>query len=267
VELALDFLDEWSKIQGDRTGTPHAIICHLHRVKIDANRNRANATDAGPEMHGDVAWQTYHNGIASAIQKAIQSFGFAMVVDLHGQSHRPATELGYLLTTEDLQATDEVLDQFGPELYTKCSIGSLAHPKGHTAGPMTRKSCMTLSQVVRGQQSLGGLMETAGFKCIPSPNLLRPLQDETYFWGAFTCARYSRGLHWKAEKSEPEDLEVGASFDAGSRRVVAVQVEVETAVRSDPVQRTKFAAALAFAEFLTLHFGLETLAQRGGVTS
>ena len=204
------------------------MICLLHRTKIDANRSRTAATEPsaqdGPPNPADHVWISYHGRIAAAVRAALASHGRYLLADLHGQSHRPATELGYLLTTDDLQLPDDLLDA-DPALVHKCSLGSLAHnlPLGSAA---TRPP--TLSQLVRGPFSLGALIGSRwdGAACLPSPECRRPQPGETYFWGAYTCAAHSRGLGWAAGATTAEDRAVGAAHDAALRLGAAVQIEV-----------------------------------------
>jgi hypothetical protein len=212
-------------------GFPHVVICLLHRTKIDANRSRLTATEPtaqdGPPNGADDVWVAYHGRIDAAAKSALASHGKVLLADLHGQSHRPATELGYLLTTDDLQLSDEQLDG-DPALANKCSLGALVSPPGSTEGRSP-----SLSQLVRGPHSLGALIgeQLYGAACLPSPTCPRPQPGETYFWGAYTCAAHSRGIGWAAGATTDEDRAIGAAHDAALRRGAAVQIEVRCARR------------------------------------
>lgn len=169
--------------------------------------------------------QTQRTTFGWLITVVLTQHGKVLLADLHGQSHRPATDLGYLLTTDDLQLSDEHLDA-DPALANKCSLGSLASTPGSANGRSP-----SLSQLVRGPHSLGALISARwdGAPCLPSPPCPRPQPGETYFWGAYTCAAHSRGIGWAAGAATDEDRTVGASPDAALRRGAAVQIEVHAA--------------------------------------
>ena len=78
---------------------PHVIFCNLKRSKLDANRNISVAAQGNNEA--EKVWHDYHRFIKEA--KRVEGEG--VVIDLHGQSHlKNSTELGYLLTREQLNA-------------------------------------------------------------------------------------------------------------------------------------------------------------------
>ena len=231
IDLAHDILLQWSKQEPECSfyGLPHVVICLLNRTKIDANRSRGAATEPpplnGPLNPADGVWVAYHDRIAAAARAALSSHGRVLIADLHGQSHRAASELGYLLTTDDLQLTDEQLDA-DPVLASKCSLGALTRPANSAVSDAG--SLPSLSNIVRGPLSLGALIASRwdGAACVPSPSHPRPHPGETYFWGAYTCAAHSRGLGWATGATMDEDRAVGAAHDAALRRSAAVQIEV-----------------------------------------
>ena len=78
---------------------PHIIISYLKRSKLDPNREIVEAAQGDPLA--ETAWGEYHGFIEEAKKKE----GLGLVIDLHGQSHlKNSTELGYLLTREQLNA-------------------------------------------------------------------------------------------------------------------------------------------------------------------
>jgi len=168
------------------SGKPHLIITHLNRVKCDVNRSLESCCDGDPGAQA--VYSEYHSSVRQAIEAAVRAHGFCHLFDIHGQSHRDALELGYLLSTSDLQQSDESIDADGAQL-AKCSVQGL----------WKREPCCgsTLSAVVRGQDSLGSLLERAGVRTMPSSAQPHPTfasKCETYFWGAFTTVCYGRAL-------------------------------------------------------------------------
>jgi len=205
---------------------PHVIILHLNRVKLDVNRP-ATCCDGDPTAMQ--AYTTYHACVKAALSSACELHGFAHLFDVHGQSHREAVELGYLLTSSDLNRSDEEIDE------------EMMQGKKHSLqGLWSRQSCCkaTLSEVVRGSSSLGALLENGGCPCTPSPS--SPSPSGTYFWGAYTTRCYGQELN--------------------NPSITATQVEPPIKIRSDHESMDRFAQifAVACAAFVDTHLRLRT---------
>jgi hypothetical protein len=70
IELAVELFEALSNqctTNPDHVKVPHLILCHLKRVKIDANRGIADATNR--QNIADEAWYEYHNFIEIAKRK------------------------------------------------------------------------------------------------------------------------------------------------------------------------------------------------------
>ena len=167
--LAIDLAGEVRRQFGAK---PHVILCHLHRKKVDCNRDALTGTGGDP---GALAtWRAFHE----AIGKARAAAGRGLFLDLHGHSHpAPKVEIGYLLTPEQLRET-------GP------AFSALARVSGIAA--MANTSPGTFESLVRGPLSLGGLLESAGYPSVPSPTSPDP-GEEPYFRGGYNTARYRTG--------------------------------------------------------------------------
>lgn len=175
-ELARAVADE-IKRRTDRQA--HLIICHLHRSKLDANREIVEA--AMGNSLAEKAWHEHHAFISEACAKAAQEFGLAFLIDLHGHSHPvPRLELGYLHSVDDLKVSDSALNV--PEMAARGSLAALA-----------KKTSLTYSELLRGPESLGAYLEKQGFLSAPSPSL--PAPSEPFFRGGYTIS-----FHCKAEK-------------------------------------------------------------------
>jgi len=227
---------------------PALVASLLHRRKLDANRPKAEAA-AGNEL-AEAAWTEYHAALASELRQAVVAHGVALLLDIHGQSHRPATELGYVLSSADLRLLDGELD------HKATSLAALHH---------LRPGAVPLSELIRGSASLGALLERVGFACTPSPGQPCPVTEEAfaeavaqglppprYFPGNYTTRRYGSPGVVPADENPLSPAEVGA----WAGRVAAIQVEAERLVREES-NRKAFAAALrdAAMEFLALHAG------------
>lgn len=152
----------------------HLIISNLHRGKLDPNREIEEAAQGSAVAQK--AWNEYHGFIAQACAATVKKYGVAFFIDLHGQSHPDVRiELGYQHSAKDLAASDEQLN--GPSYIAKSSIQLIA------------KQCQEpYSQLVRGPDSLGALLEKKGFLAAPSPRM--PSPQEPFFTGGYTVRRY-----------------------------------------------------------------------------
>ena len=156
---------------------PHLIISHLHRSKLDPNREVIEAAQGNAIAIR--AWEEYHGFIEKTRQAVIKKHGIAFLIDMHGQSHKgERVELGYLHTPTEIAQSAEVLNS--PGFIAKSSIALLV-----------KKSQLHYSQLLYGEQSIGGLLAASGYRCTPSPQM--PVPDEPYFKGGYTTARHCTG--------------------------------------------------------------------------
>lgn len=212
-----------------RFGTwPHVIINRLHRDRLDANRDSAEAT-CGSRVAAE-AWREFHRFIELARSAEVARSGRAFYIDLHGHGHSIARlELGYLLPSAVLNLPDSILDG-------SASVSSI---RTMTIGSAERR----LSELVRGPSSLGSIFSGLGYRSVPSAADPSPGSAD-YFSGGYNTARH------------------GCS-DGG--QVCGVQIEAHfTGVRDTGSNRTLFARAIAeaVAAFLRLNWNLEVAAGR-----
>ena len=209
----------------ERTGCwPHIIFNKLHRRKLDANRDIAEAADGNPDA--ELAWNEFHIFVETAKNQLLPSFGKGFYIDLHGHGHAiQRLELGYLLSQTELQLPDNVLD--GPAYVNQSSIRYLA---GDNALDLTH------AELLRGPLSLGSLIAQRGYPATPS--LADPFPDsgEDYFNGGYNTARHS-------------------SYQNG--RLDGVQIECNRhGVRDSMHNVLRFADSLSVTllEYLSLHY-------------
>lgn len=240
------------------------VVLRLERTKIDSNRPRKTCCEGHETTLA--AWEAYHGWIAEAAQSCVERFGFCLVLDLHGQSHRTGvTELGYLVNTDSLLLSDEALDEAAPV----SSVGTFL--RSSARGPAVKPG--GLSALVRGSTSLGGYLEEGGFQCTPSPRQPRPVDaavleasraagvdaavdktatgapavsaaDVTYFWGGYAARRYGApGTVPKHASPLPEDAR-----KSWAKHVAAIQLETSwLGVRDGPAQQRAFGKQLCWA--------------------
>jgi N-formylglutamate amidohydrolase len=210
----------------EKTGrSPFLIITHVHRKKLDTNRDVLEAAQDDPAATR--AWEEYHQFIDEAKRDVAAAFGAGLMVDLHGhRAERKWVELGYLLTEAQLALPDDSLNE--PDVASGASIGSLVAISGRS-----------LSELLRGPSSLGALFEAEGYEAVPSPSNPHP-GGEHYFSGGYNTERHG-------------------SLDGG--RIVAVQMETPwRTVRDSKTLRGQFAraAARALNRFLEIHFSSQS---------
>lgn len=222
--LAFELTDAIARRTGAR---PHLIVCHLKRNKVDCNRDALTGTGGNPKALA--TWRAFHE----AIGKARAAAGHGLFLDLHGHSHPLGrVELGYLLSTEQLQETGSAIEALAP-------ASSLAKLAARGRG--------SFDELLRGPESLGGLLESAGYAAVPSPKTPYP-GDEPYFRGGYNTARYRTGG-------------TGDGF-------FSLQVECpRPGVRDTPENRARFAEVFAgvLETWLERQAGIRLREQGGGV--
>lgn len=201
---------------------PYVIVCHLSRTKLDAGADSVSGAQGNAEALQ--AWVEYHGFIENAKKEVNASFGRGLFLDLHGHSHPDMRmELGYLLTWVELQQPDATLNR--AEYRDRSSIRALA-----------TRSSLSFAELVRGPNSLGGMLNRAGFAAVPSPQIPTP-GTEAFFSGGYSVTRH--GSLW------------GGAIDA-----ILFEVYREDLRASETTAR-EFGEALEpiLAEYMQLYYG------------
>jgi len=187
------------------------IISHLHRSKLDPNREIKEAAQGDPTA--EKVWHEYHAFIGEALEDAVKRHGRAFLIDLHGQSHPDIrVELGYLHAASDY---GRPVDEINSSAFV--AQGSLALLVRLNPG-------LAYTDLLHGPESLGALLEAHDFKATPSPRMPRP--SEPYYRGGYTVFRHV----------------------PGNPSVAGLQIEANRVrLRSTPEGRQRFAEALVNA--------------------
>lgn len=195
-------------------GKPAAIISHLHRTKLDPNREIKEAAQGDPIA--EAAWHRFHNGAKKACEQVAKRHGSGLLLDIHGHRHMDQrVELGYLIPGDQLRAADAALE------------ADAALIAGTSIRDLDRRSPVSFVDLLRGPHSLGSLLEARGFRSVPSPDKPKPGLMASYFSGAYSVAAHG-------------------SRDGGT--VSAIQIECPwNGVRDKPENQRRFARALADA--------------------
>jgi hypothetical protein len=158
---------------------PYLIVAQIARTKIDLNRDIGEATCGNSIMN--YTWNRYHKYIQEALAKSIEEFGYALYIDLHGQSHPiKRLELGYLLSKSDLKDNNDE---------TGFNVNNLE--KSSLKNVLKLNSKLNLRELLIGENAFGTLMEKAGFPSVPSLDDPFPHPDDPYFYGGYNTRRYT----------------------------------------------------------------------------
>lgn len=208
-------------VQTETGGHIHLILCHLHRGKLDANREMAEAAQGSAVA--EQAWREHHAFIDQACDAAVKRHGVAFFIDLHGHSHPDRrVELGYLHNALDLADCDEALNE-------------ATYVNGSSLRWIVERSGLSHVDLLRGPQSFGAMLEANGYPATPSPRM--PVPTEPFFRGGYTVARHC---------------------DA-ARNITGFQIEANRPRLRDTAQnRLLFARALlsTLKSYFTVHLGL-----------
>jgi hypothetical protein len=203
---------------------PHLIINHLHRRKMDGNRNLADAACGDPQAIA--AWTAFHGYLTAAREQVTATHGRGLFVDLHGHGHQvQRLELGYLLYEDELAWSDAALNS--TQAINWSSLRHLAN---------NNEQGLDHADLLRGPQALGTRLAERGYPSVPSQQDPFPQPGQPYFSGGYNTVEHSSYL--------------GGTIDG-------VQVECNFAgVRDTGTNRTRFADSLrvALEEYLTAHF-------------
>jgi N-formylglutamate amidohydrolase len=208
AELAMEMREALRRRYGSG---PHLVICHLARVKLDANREIEEAAQGGAVA--EKAWFEYHGFLSEAEVAVMSKFPRGLYLDIHGHSHeKQRVELGYLLGKDEIQWPPQRLNL--PEVAVRSSIR-----------PLAQSSDEDFASLLKGPTSLGGLLEQRGVPSIPAPGAQVDSAD-LYFNGGYNTRRHG-------------SLD-GVGLDA-------IQLEVPRKFRNEKADREALARALADA--------------------
>jgi hypothetical protein len=160
---------------------PHLVLLHLHRSRLDANREIVEAAEGNPAA--EQTWTEYHRYIEAAKRSISRQFGSGLYLDFHGlNASRTKIELGYLLTSTQLEIPDQRMSHPAYAYFT--SIRTLA-----------RNSPESFESLLRGPYSLGTLLTAGGYDSVPSGSFPDPGRDASnslnpYFRGGYNTVQH-----------------------------------------------------------------------------
>lgn len=202
---------------------PHIVINHLHRTRLDANRNIEEAADGSPAA--EKIWYVYH-GLLDSIQHNIsEKYDKGLFIDLHGHRHSlQRIEIGYLLSAEELKLDNEMLNTGLLDNYT--SIRNLLKHN---------KNGDPLAEVIRGENSLGSYLYDLGQPCVPCSATPNPQNGEKHFSGGYNTMRHG---------------------SSGGGVIDGIQLEIDLQTRSNPKRQKKVAHDIsdALLQYISFYY-------------
>jgi hypothetical protein len=206
---------------------PHVIINHLHRIKLDANRDLLEG--ACGDAEAQTAWNEFQDYLTAARNAVTAAHGKGWYMDMHGHGHSfQRLELGYLLSDAQLDLSNATLD------------GAKAYEDTSTIKTMSEHAGISFAALLRGPASLGTLYANNGFPSVPSSTYASAASGEAYFSGGYNTRRH-------------------ACAGAGGP-ICGVQIEANyTGVRDTQANRDRFGdvTAAVLDTYLTQHWGLD----------
>lgn len=217
-----DLTEEISNALYEKVGIrPHVIINDVARSRMEPNRSLEEAYHKSEAANA--LWREYHAFLKGARDMVQNNVGKGLFLDMHGHGHaKKRVEVGYTVSIANLNASDAVLNSVP-------ATSSIYH--------LARTSTFTLSQLIRGDNAFGTLLENEGIPAIPSKQDPRPNSDD-YFNGGYCTATYG-------------------SRNGGE--VSAIQLETHgTDLRNTAAQRKASGAKIADAiiRYMNTHYNL-----------
>lgn len=171
LELTQDLAQALQELTGRR---PFLVLNNLSRSKLDPNRSLALGAQGDPAA--EAAWREYHAGIESAESAVVAQCGWGLYFDIHSNGLAGSTiQFGYGLDQAALALDDSELND--PKWPSRTNLRALA-----------TWSHIDLPELVRGPDSLGGLIESRYYRAEPSP--ARPAPAGQYFDGGYSVATH-----------------------------------------------------------------------------
>ena len=172
---SLEFTQDLAQALQDLTGRrPFLVLNNLSRSKLDPNRSLGLGAQGDPAAAA--AWQAYHADIESAEASIVAQCGWGLYFDIHSNGLAGTTlQFGYGLDQAALALDDSELND--PKWPSRTNLRGLA-----------TWSRLDLPDLVRGPDSLGGLMQAHYYRAEPGPS--HPVPVGQYFDGGYSVATH-----------------------------------------------------------------------------
>jgi hypothetical protein len=217
---------------------PHLVICDLKRSYVEPNIKLLHAVphdeNGKPHPNNEAVYNTYHGYLDDLKNEIIKIYGAGLLLDIHGHGHAvQEIEVGYSLALEALKASDEELNAEYAPRSTNYYLSQV------------NKANATMTQLVRGDSSLGQLLIKYGLPAMPSKDKAYPDSGDDYYNTGYTSRKYG--------SSTEHEESTGGKLDA-------IQLEFNRNARQEAtIPATADAAAKAIRDYLNLYYRLNPL--------
>ena len=210
--------------------TPYVIINNLKRTKLDANRDSIEGAQGN--RFAKRAWEEYHYYVEESKKKIIKDFNYGLFLDIHGHGANPdgfydlRSWLGYLISGDELQLSNIELNKSKYE--NKSSIKTLSYISDNS-----------FIEVLRGKNSLGEILDSLGYRSVPSIND-PSTEGKFYYSGGFNTLKH------------------GSSNSGGP--ISSIQLELpKPGVRETETDWKNYSNALVIAleKYFKIHYGID----------
>ncbi len=210
--------------------TPYVIINNLKRTKFDANRDSIEGAQGN--LYARRAWEEFHYYINESKKMIQQDFNYGLFLDIHGHGANPdgfydlRTWLGYLLNKDELQLSDIELDNENYQNKSSIKTLSIISPENFI-------------DVLRGNNSFGSILDSLGYKSVPSVN--DPSTNGTHYYSG----GYNTKTHGSAISGSP---------------ISSIQLELpKPGIRENSLQRKNYSESLVITlqKYFKIHYGID----------
>jgi len=229
---------------------PHIIINHLHPTILNAARNKLEA--AGSHPSAQLAFDEFHAFIEDAKKEVNDKWGAGHYFELHGNGRTDKrNEIGLGLSKYHLFEADSAIVK-------RVDFSTVKHIC--TAGKAN------FLEVLKGKSSLGGLLDSMGWKSMPSPQYPSPDTAEGFFYAGWNTwehgSRYSGTIdathiesHWSfmtGTNKEPyagdmahaiiafTEIHYAYHLDCSAMKTEQLEANVEVQIYPNPVHGESF---------------------------
>lgn len=154
----------------------HVVINHIRTEKFNPARKKEIATNGHTVL--ERVWEQFHEFIEEAKLAVLRDWGSGHYFECHVNAHREGwIEIGQGVSRERLNTLDSENADIESFIAKSC-VRSLAS-----------KPHVDFVELIRGEYSLGGLLQRKGYKAIPSPKNQKPV-DQRYFFAGWNLWKH-----------------------------------------------------------------------------
>ncbi len=192
---------------------PHIIYNNVSRTKLDPDANLMDGAQGN--SYANLSYGTYHSYLQTAIDSVEAHFDSGILLNLVEHDHSvQQIELGYLLSTENLNLSDSALN---------------AYENQSSISQMSSISSSSFAEVIRGYSSFGNTLLGSsynGYTFDVVPTLDNPSPGTNpYLSGGYTLEIYGSSNNGKINAIDVATPYAGYRDNANAYRAVGVVLE------------------------------------------